>query len=112
MSAVRFVRPAAIALGLSFLVAAATAARADSIDGNWCDGKGRQLSIEGTTIFTPGGHRAQGSYARHRFEYTTPAAEEDAGSAVSLLLVNEMTIRATTGQRPDSAIWTRCEKVS
>jgi molybdopterin molybdotransferase len=67
---------------------------------------------EGTTILTPGGHKTTGSYSRHNFTYTVPAQEPDSGQPVSMQLVNEHTIRATTGQSPTAIIWKRCEQVS
>ncbi|MCP8938779.1 hypothetical protein NK718_09660 [Alsobacter sp. SYSU M60028] len=105
-------RALAGAAALAALAVSSAPAWADSVDGNWCDEKGRTLSIEGYTILTPGGHKTQGDYSRHRFSYVVPNAEPDEGSPVSMLLINENTMRATTGQQPGSVIWTRCEKVS
>jgi hypothetical protein len=111
-SALMRTRCALLALTASGFVLASGAAWADSIDGNWCNDKGKQLSIEGTTILTPGGHKTTGSYSRHNFTYTVPDQEPDSGLAVSMQLVNEHTIRATTGQSPAAIIWKRCEQVS
>jgi hypothetical protein len=47
--------------------AAATPALADRIDGDWCAADGRNLSINGANIKTPGGAAITGDYARHEF---------------------------------------------
>jgi len=48
------------------------AALADAIDGDWCHGDGRRLSINGPDITTPGGTHLKGDYDRHHFSYVVP----------------------------------------
>ncbi|MFO1150293.1 MAG: hypothetical protein U1E62_18095 [Alsobacter sp.] len=100
----------AIALGA---VLAAAPARADSIDGNWCNMAGnKHMQIEGRRIVTPGGKTMDGRYGRHSFAYVIPESEPGAGSEVSMLLVNENTIQATTGSAASPEMWHRCEQTS
>lgn len=95
------------------LVTLAGPARADSIDGNWCNLAGnKHMSITGPHIVTPGGHQLDGRYGRHSFVYTVPESEPAAGAPVSMTLVNEDTIRATTGEGAEPETWHRCEQTS
>jgi hypothetical protein len=104
----RLAVPAA-ALGAAL---ASTPALADSIDGNWCNMAGnKHMQIEGRRIVTPGGHAMDGRYGRHSFAYVIPESEPGAGSEVSMLLVNENTIQATTGAAAQET-WHRCEQTS
>jgi hypothetical protein len=106
----RIVPAALLAVSATF---AAGPARADSIDGNWCNIAGnKQMSIAGNRIVTPGGHQADGRYSRHAFAYTVPDSEPAAGSPVSMILVNENTIRATVGDAAEAETWHRCEQTS
>src|SRR3954447_23853181 len=92
-------------------VLAAAPALADTIDGNWCNEAGnKHMQIEGRRIVTPGGTAMDGRYARHSFAYVVPEAEPQAGSEVSMLLVNENTIRATVGDAATPEVWHRCEQ--
>jgi hypothetical protein len=50
-------------------------ARADAIDGNWCNGDGRHFSINGATIVTTEGTKTDGNYSRHAFSYTIPSPD-------------------------------------
>ena len=61
-------------------------ARADVIDGDWCNAAGRQMTIRGPEITTPGGKQARGDYTRHSFSYVVPAGEAGAGETVSIIL--------------------------
>jgi hypothetical protein len=87
-------------------------ARADAIDGNWCDTKGKTMSISGSTIVTPGGTRMDGQYSRHNFAYTVPERENGAGTPVSMSLVTENTIRLQAGTSGAPETWHRCEQTS
>jgi hypothetical protein len=98
---------AALALVLS------SPAWADSIDGHWCNAAGtKQMAISGSRLVTGGGKQIDGNYSRHSFSYRAPDTEPSPGSPVSMLLVNENTIRATTGDEPTAEIWHRCEQTS
>jgi hypothetical protein len=102
--------PPLVALGAML---AAAPARADSIDGNWCNLAGnKHMQIEGRRIVTPGGTTMDGRYGRHSFAYVIPESEPGAGAEVSMLLVNENTIQATTGAAAAPETWHRCEQTS
>jgi hypothetical protein len=98
----------AIATLLATLVLG-TAARADVIDGDWCHEDGRRFSIRGPTIVTPAGQETQGQYTRHSFRYTVPAGAPEAGSDISMLLLNELTVRLQVGADGPPQIWHRCK---
>lgn len=89
-------------------------ARADAIDGTWCQPDGRQMSIRGPSIITVGGNGLRGNYTRHAFSYIIPVAEPGAGQTVQMILLNEDTVQLMW---PDAAvkpplklleIWHRC----
>jgi hypothetical protein len=82
---------------------------ADAIDGNWCSDDGRQMSITGPSVVTPGGTRTQGSYTRHSFVYTVPANEPESGQEVSMRLLSEIAVQVRVGpaDRPIQT-WHRC----
>jgi hypothetical protein len=102
---------ARIAIVAVLALAGASSALADSIDGNWCDGKGRQMSIQGPTIVTPGGTTMEGRYSRHAFSYAVPERESPAGAAVSMTLAGETVIRLRVGEGAIET-WNRCERTS
>jgi hypothetical protein len=94
------------------ILAGVSPALADSIDGHWCNSTGtREMAISGPHMMM-GGKQIEGSYSRHSFAYTAPDKDPKAGAPVSMLLVNENTIRATTGSEPTPEIWRRCEQTS
>jgi hypothetical protein len=107
-------RGKAFALGCMLAVAGATQAWADVIDGHWCHPDGRRLSIQGPAIVTPAGTRTQGEYSRHFFSYVVPPNDPQAGQTVSMVLVNEETVRLRIGATPSyssdgpTEIWHRC----
>jgi len=101
-----------VAAGLAGFLVLAGPARADSIDGNWCDTKGKTMSISGSTIVTPGGTRTDGQYSRHNFAYTVPDRESGAGTPVTMSLVTENTIRLQAGTSGPPETWHRCEQTS
>ncbi len=103
---------AAISCGL---IAAGTAhAWADVIDGHWCYPDGRRISIQGPSIVTPAGSHIEGDYSRHFFSYVVPATEPDAGQTVSMMLMNEETVRLHVGAKASyssdetTQVWHRC----
>jgi hypothetical protein len=95
------------AFALVFMFAGA--ARADTVDGDWCRADGKRISIHGPEIVTPGGQRIQGVYTRHYFEYVIPAGEAGANDKVFITLQNEQLAHARQGAA-DAAIqvWIRC----
>ena len=94
------------------LLASVNPAAADVIDGNWCHADGRTLSIRGSDIVTPRGHRIVGNYSRHYFSYTVPDSEPAAGANILMTLWNENTVHVRTETAGvDSGkeeIWNRC----
>jgi hypothetical protein len=96
--------------GFGAVCLTANPAHADAIDGTWCGPDGGTLSIDGPRIVTPGHARLTGEYTRHAFRYEAPAREPDAGTQVTLLLLDEDTVRLErTG---GSEIWRRCDVIS
>jgi hypothetical protein len=93
------------------LLLAASPARADAIDGQWCLGA-KSFVIDGPNIRTPSGIQLSGSYDRHGFEYVVPAGEPDAGMQIVMLLVNEEAVRLTRGSAVPPEIWRRCKPIS
>lgn len=86
---------------------AAAEARADKIDGSWCREDGAHLSIDGSSILTPGGASISGDYRRHFFRFVMPPSEPGAGSTVDLALLNENTVQGRVGSGPP-VMWIRC----
>ena len=111
MSLRGFVRvPAAgIFLALTFVVLHTGVARADAIDGDWCHGDGRRLTINGPDITTPAGAQLKGDYDRHHFSYVVPSSEPGAGATVAMVLLSElqMRLKPPTGEEQT---WRRCGK--
>ena len=88
-------------------------ARADTIDGDWCDPAGKHLVINGQDITLPDGAQLQGTYLRHSFAYAVPDNLPAAGTQMILRLVNEQTMISQAyrgGVLP--VTWKRCEHVS
>lgn len=98
-----------VAAAVTALVAAATSARADAIDGDWCHPDGRRFTIHGPQIVTPGGAQLEGDYSRHYFSYVVPGVERPAGQTVFMTLLNENTVHLRAGAA-DAAPeeWRRC----
>jgi hypothetical protein len=96
------------------LISGIGAARADVIDGNWCNGAGRHFSIRGATIVTAEGTKTDGNYSRHAFSYTIPSPDPLAGAQVFMMLVNEQTVRLRIGVDPaaPTQTWNRCDVTS
>ena len=90
-----------------------SAARADSIDGDWCSPEGRHLTIRGQSIKTPGGASISGTYTRHAFSYVVPEAEPGGGGTVYMSLMNETTVQVRDGTPVAMpTIWKRCENIT
>jgi hypothetical protein len=92
------------------VLCATTPALADAIDGDWCRGDGKRMSIHGPQIVTPGGHQTQGDYSRHFFSYVIPAGEAGAGATVAITLRGEYLAHARQGGA-DAPVqeWRRCQ---
>ena len=113
MSSKRYARSfapkASILLALPLLALSGGAALADAIDGDWCHGDGRRLSINGPDIVTPGGAHLKGDYDRHHFAYVVPSSEPGAGATVTMVLLSEilMHLKPPAGEEQT---WRRCGK--
>ena len=104
-----FVRP----LLAAALCLAGSAARADAIDGDWCNPEGKHIVIKGPEITLPDGAQLNGNYTRHSFAYTVPDGQPAAGTPMIMTLVNENLAVAKAyrgGVLP--VTWKRCEHVS
>lgn len=87
-------------------------ARADSIDGDWCNGT-QHLEIKGATILTPGRNKTEGRYGRYNFAYVVPANEPGAGGEVTMVFIRPETVHLTRpGQSGGPEIWRRCKPIS
>src|SRR5262245_4532947 len=94
--------------GAAPLELAATHARADVIDGDWCNADGKRMKIRGPEIVTPGGTQTRGNYTRHSFVYVVPAGEAGAGETVSIILLSEYLAHARQGAADAPiAVWNR-----
>ena len=94
---------------VGFLGLWSTLARADVIDGDWCNAEGKQMTIRGPEIVTPGGKQTRGDYTRHSFSYVIPAGEPGAGETVSIILRNELLAHARQGKADAPwQEWRRC----
>jgi hypothetical protein len=95
------------------LLAIASDARADAIDGDWCYAT-QNLNIQGNRIRTPGGTEASGNYSRHAFEYVVPVNEPGAGTTVAMQLLGEETIMLTRASASPGQpeVWKRCKPIS
>lgn len=103
-------RPLAVVLAAAFTLAA-SAARADAIDGDWCAVESAQrMSIQGPSITTPGGNRIQGNYTRHAFDYVVPAGEAGSGESINIVLRGEYLAFSRQGAA-DAPVkeWRRCQ---
>jgi hypothetical protein len=104
-----------LGLGLLAIMLLSAPARADAIDGEWCSGDGRRMTIDGPRIVSPGGIETQGNYHRHSFAYEIPAGDPQAGVQVIMQLLNEEQVRVTEiakGVPGDPRIWRRCQVTS
>jgi hypothetical protein len=84
-------------------------ARADVIDGHWCQEDGRHFSIDGPNIVTQTGQKTMGEYTRHSFHYTVPQNDPGAGQDIFMRLLNELTLSLRVGAEGASEIWHRCK---
>ncbi len=93
-----------------FLIVAATPARADAIDGDWCNAAGKHMTIRGSAITTPGGNSITGNYSRHFFSYVVPPGEPGAGDAVDIVLRGEHLAQSRQGGADaPTTDWRRCQ---
>ena len=100
------------------MLLSSSCAFADSIDGTWCSERDhRQMTITGPDALLPGGRHITGDYSRHRFSFTIPMPDADAGRVMLLRLMGEMlmvsVIASSDGSAPsEPEHWKRCELTS
>lgn len=110
-------RPIVVALTAAVVLVVssflAPPARADAIDGDWCQGT-NHFSIDGETIITPGRNKVQGRYTRYSFDYVVPANEPGAGNEVTMRMIRgqELVHLNRTGQTGGPEVWRRCKPIS
>lgn len=109
------VRSTIIATGIAVLAFGVLAepARADAIDGDWCNGASH-LNIDGDRIVTPGRNAIQGRYTRYSFAYVVPANEPQPGTDVRMVMIRGQEIVHLTraGQTGEPEVWRRCKPIS
>lgn len=97
-------------------VALGKGGRADIVDGNWCSGDGRRLSIVGEDVSTPGGTKLKAEYGRHHVLYKQPLFEMYGGRIVDIVLVSPDVIHVRYLKGPTeydevpAEEWTRCKE--
>ena len=96
----RFFQMLTAVAGIALLCLWSTRAQADVIDGDWCNAEGKQMTIRGPEIVTPGGKQTRGDYTRHSFSYVIPEGEQGAGETVSIILRNELLAHAQRQAMP------------
>lgn len=91
----------------------ATPARADAIDGDWCNGTSHFV-INGDTIVTPARSKIQGRYTRYSFAYVVPANEPGAGSEITMVMIRGQELVHLNRAGPSAApeVWRRCKPIS
>lgn len=102
-------RMLALAAMIGLLIGSARPARADAIDGDWCQLDGKHMTIRGPAIVTPGGQQTSGNYTRHFFSYVIPAGETGAGAAVEIQLLSETLAHERRAGDPAVHEWQRCK---
>jgi hypothetical protein len=106
--------PCAAAAILAAFALAASPARADAIDGDWCMGADH-MNIDGSTILTPGKNKIAGNYGRYRYTYIVPANEPGAGGEVKMVMIRgreQVHVDRPGGDPAKPEVWTRCKPVS
>ena len=110
-------RKTAVATFCAFAAISASVvpALADRIDGDWCSGDGKHLSIEGPRIVIPSGVEISGQYDRHHFRYSGPAGDPEAGQAIEMQQLSDEEIwlqRTVGGEKMPVETWRRCQVTS
>ena len=94
---------------IGLLLGITSPARADAIDGDWCQLDGKHMTIHGPAIVTPGGQQTSGNYTRHFFSYVIPAGESGEGAAVEIRLLNENLAHERRAGDTTVHEWQRCK---
>ncbi len=108
-----------MALWLSLLFGASLplAAAAASVDGSWCAPDGRQITVSGLAVITPGGQRTSGAYSGRAFSFEVPDKEWGAGWILWLERVADDALRVSRMAKhqqgpPPHGLWRRCPATS
>ncbi len=96
---------------ISLFLMSTSAAFADSLDGDWCNPIDGKLTVDGSTIITPGGKSVTGNYGRHRFDYTAPDGDWQAGQSIVIQQFSEQLMELSVGGQPGQK-WRPCQVVS
>ena len=88
-----------------------TSALADALDGDWCNPNDGKLTVDGSKIITSGGVEVIGNYTRHRFEYTAPAGDWQAGKSIILRQFSDELMELSIGGGK-GVPWRPCQVVS
>jgi len=103
---------------ISLLMGSHARAFADAIDGTWCSERDhRPMTITGPDALLSGGRHVTGDYSRHRFSFTIPLPDAEAGRVMMLRLMGERLMVSITAA-PDGSTpsepeqWKRCELTS
>jgi hypothetical protein len=100
---------------LAFVFLASGQARADAIDGDWCNQDGSNIFIEGSSIRLSDGTVVTGNNTRHAFSYVAPPGDFEAGKEIYFKQRSEEEMRRVRDPQamPEHAdIWQRCRNTS
>jgi len=91
-------------------------ARADAIDGKWCNGA-KSFQIAGPTITMPSGRQHRGTYDRHGFDYVAPDSEPNAGERIRMALQSDDLLHVQRTPKGGTKLepveqWRRCVNIS
>ncbi len=106
-----------MALWPTMFLGALAASGAASVDGSWCAPDGRQITVTGLAVITPGGQQTSGTYSDRAFSFQIPQNEWGAGWVLWLERVAEDALRVsriTPYQQgpPPHDRWHRCPATS
>ena len=107
-----------LVLGLFLMMAvSARPVQAHALDGTWCSGDGRRITVDGTAVITPGGGRATGAYSQFAFSFKLPDGERPAGATIWMEPKGPNAARVSTVGRdqqgpPPHGLWHRCDVTS
>lgn len=100
---------------LVFFFLALGTAKADAIDGDWCNQDGSNIFIEGPSIRLSDGTVVMGNNTRHAFSYVAPQGDFEAGREIYFRQRSEEEMRRVRDPQamPEHAdIWQRCRNTS
>lgn len=98
-------------LAIALLTGLTVPALADALDGDWCNAIDGKLTIDGSTIITPAGKSVEGNYSRHRFDYTPPEGDWNAGQPIVIQQYSHTLMKLSVGDQP-AREWRPCQVIS